>query len=430
MSNSFSLETISPIAISKAKGSSLSASKHFLYDADNHEVCYLDQAALLDKVKDAGQEVAFRNSSGSLRAFLRDRLKLGEFDIEALILHRRPANGFRANTVDRIQQAEVNQGAPTILHNQLSEAIRAATLYDWLKSEKETGGKKQLEEWVIGIESCYEACRSFFPELKMLQESHRRSPRRLDKNSLDRKNTLEAEIRDRLETNLKLTDRVLFGETGASQIRLTASPVFESKALEVQAIGKINIENGDLSNIKLHEAVSIGAKTSFELVVEGTFAHPHLAKWSEDPKEELISILYDHAYDLVEFEREYIDELIQENKHGEGDFTLHRNQQENLENLRNFYDNLLEDKLDEASDNQAFLRLRTDGGYLGQTLGLALFQQNADAYDHFQILYGMMPGKTPVAATYTDAVLKLGQKRGRRQDANISSLLGWVKIQS
>lgn len=203
-----------------------------------------------------------------------------------------------------------------------------------------------------------------------------------------------------------------------------------NQSWEVQAIGKINLDTGDIDSIKLHEAVRKGAKTTFELEVEGKLAHPHLAKWAEDPKEELISILYDHAYDLVEFEREYIDELIQENKYGEGDFTLRRNQQENLENLRNFYDNFLEDDLEEAAENQAFLRLRSDGAYLGQTFALALFQQDGDAYDRFQVLYGMLPGNSQVMATYTDSVLKLGQKRGRRQDANILSLLGWVRIQA
>lgn len=228
---SFSLETISPIAISKAEGSPLFASSHYLYDADNHEICYLDQNALRDRVKEAGQEAAFRNLKDSLRAFLKERVHLTDFDIEELILHRRPANGYRPNTLDRIEQAESSQGSPSILHHQLSEAIRAATLYDWLKSEKETGGKKQLEEWVTGIESCYAACQSFLQELKVLQDTHRRNPRRLDRYSLERKSNLENEIRDRLESSLKLTDRVLFGETGTSQIRLTGSPVFDAQSI-------------------------------------------------------------------------------------------------------------------------------------------------------------------------------------------------------
>lgn len=430
MSNSFSIETLSPVAISDTAHTSVHGSRHFWYDADNHEICYIDQAALQNRIEEAGQKEAFKNHRGSLRAFLRDRVNMSEFDIEALILHRRAANGYRLNTIDSIQQAERSEGAACIPHEQLNEAIRAATLYDWLNSEKETSGKKQLEAWVNGIESCYADCKSFFQELKALQDSYRRNPTRLGKYSIDRKNALEKEIQDRLESNLQLTDRVLFGEKGASQFHISSSPTFSPEALEVQAIGKIDIDNGDIRDIQLHEAVKSGASASFELTIEGKLAHPHLAAWAKDAKEELISVLYNHAYDLVEFEREYIDELIQENKYGEGDFILRRNQQENLENLRNFYDNLLEDQLNDAPENVAFLRLRTDGAYLGQTFALALFQQDQEAYERFQVLYNMLPGQTQVVATQTDAVLKLGQKRGRRQEASLLSLLGWVKIRA
>lgn len=428
--HTISLETLSPIAISQSGSNFYSASRHFIYDADNHEICFLDADEVLAKVKEANQESAFYALKGSLQSFLKERVGLSEFDIEEMILERLPANGFRINTLDRIYPIQEAQGAPVILQEQLGEAIRAAILYDWLNSEKETGGKKQLDEWVAGIENTYAECRSFLQELKALQDSYRRNPKRLDSYSLDRKNSLENEIRDRLESSLKLTDKVLFGEKGAEQIKLTASATFAPAAKEIHAIGKINIENGDLHGILLHEAVNKGANTSFELEVDGKLAHPHLAKWADAPQEELTTVLYNYAYDLVEFEREYIDELIQENKYGEGDFILRRNQQENLENLRNFYDNLLEEDFQEAADNQAFLRLRTDSVYLGQTFALALFQQDIDAYERFQVLYGMLPGQSQVTATHTDSVVKLGQRRGRRQDASMLSLLGWVKIQA
>jgi regulator of sigma D len=428
--HTFSLETLSPIAISQGGSNFFSSSRHFIYDADNHEICFLDPEQVLASVKEANVESAFYALKSSLQSFLKERVGLGEFDIEEMILERLPANGFRINTLDRIYPIQEEQGAPVILKEQLGEAIRAAILYDWLNSEQETGGKKQLEEWVAGIENTYTECRSFLQELKALQDSYRRNPKRLDPYSLERKNSLENQIRDRLESSLKLTDKVLFGEKGADQIKLTASPTFASNAKEIHAIGKVNIENGDLHGILLHEAVKKGTSITFELDLDGKLANPHLAKWADAAQEELTTVLYNYAYDLVEFEREYIDELIQENKYGEGDFILRRNQQENLENLRNFYDNLLEEDFDEASDSQAFLRLRTDSAYLGQTFALALFQQDIDAYERFQVLYGMLPGQSQVTATHTDAVVKLGQRRGRRQDANMLSLLGWVKIQS
>ncbi len=428
--HTFSVETLTPIATNQPEAPSFQGNRHYLYDSDNHEICFLNQDLLQSRLDAAGVDAAFfrEGAKGSLRAFLKERVHLTDLDIEEIVQHRRPANGYRLNTIDHIQPGAEIEGAPALLASQLTEAIQAATLYDWLKSEKETGGKEQLEKWVQGIESCYEACKGFFQELKVLQDTYRRNPRRLGKHSVDRMHNLQHQLQEQLESNLQLTDSVLFGEKGAEQIQVTTSPTFDNSNWEIQAIGKINIDSGDLEDIGLHEAVAKGASAKFELKVDGKLKHPHLAKWNEELGEEVLAILYNHAYDLIEFEREFIDELIQENKYGEGDFSLRRNQQENLENLRNHYDNLLEEELEEAGEDTAFLRLNRDGSYMARTYALALFQQDEEAYNRFQILYNMLPGQELVTATHTDAIVKLGQKRGRRQDANILSLSGWVKI--
>jgi hypothetical protein len=428
------LTTLTPLAIADRELAPLSETRDYLYDATNHEICFLDQNALKRILEEKDKTADFKRKSRnahpeySLRHYLHEQLGLDEFEIDGLIRSRRPAHGFRPNTLDRIMPGCQSAGAPILPAGHLAEAVRAATLYDWLSSEKESSGKDHPTRWAEGIGEAYQACQPFFQELRILQESYRKRPDRFGSHSKARMDELQAEVAKQLGEKLGMNEEILFGEGGSEKIQSTTAAAFPEQSWEVQALGKIDIEKGDLSRILLHSSIAAGAETQASLDIHAGLDHPHLKGWQEDPAKELTGILYDFAYDLVEFEREILDELIQENRFGEGgERRLFPAQRQNLELLRNAYDNFLEEELEEAGEDITYLRLSREGGYLTQVLSLILFQTDEVAYNQYQLLSGFLSGQGPIDMFQTEVSLQLGRKRGRRQEAEILQPMGWVK---
>ena len=88
------------------------------------------------------------------------------------------------------------------------------------------------------------------------------------------------------------------------------------------------------------ELVPAGTLLSTHLKVVDRPSHPHLSGWLKSPGEELAGVLYDYAYDCVEFERERALFAMEESQ-------LPAFAQRNFEELKRYYDNLLFDELDE-----------------------------------------------------------------------------------
>lgn len=433
-SKTFQLSTLTPVAVISPEMKAWSTTRNVMFDQGNHEICILDTEAVQGAIKDAGKEKAYKASIKSsdnfnLRRFLLETVGLDEFQIDELVTHRWPANGYRSGSFSAIQRVYQAEGQPTIPAAQLTEALHAAMLYDWLVSEKENGGAAQLTAWVEGISSAHDACRPFFSELRTLQDSYRRNPERLNKYSIARLEHLQEKLAEQLNEHLKLTPEVLFGKEDAGKINIVSSEAFAANAFEVQAIGGIHLETGDIAQIGLAESVSQDAASSFHLEVGTGISHPYLKAWEEKPEEELLGVLYDFASELAEFERDYLSDLLREQRYEDDrNNQLRYNEKENLEALFNIYDNFVEEEIDSADDDTAYLRLRRDGAYYGQTYALALFRQDPDAYDQFMQLYGFMPEGQQLSALRADVTLKLEPKRGRRQPAKVIQPLGWVKV--
>lgn len=353
------ITTLSPVHIGDAKERALSPYSDYFVD-DDGRICYIHEQRMLEKLQEQNKldkylsELKKKQSNNrsdfSLRAFLLGEMGLSE---EEVVRHRVENIGIGQDDRREIAVTSKVLGKAYIPGSSLKGALRTAILYDWL----------------VNVESGGRALQSSFrniPELQAVREQIQQLKRRGNKGSRHEWNKIRKRENNIIEAIFP--EQELFGSiinnNDASRIRVADSSTILSSGIQITAAERIRLRPVSERSMKRNtsipqprEVIAANMEFSVELNILPPFRSEALNYFVEG-KDKLKECLGQYARDCVSNEIYLL----------EKSYGLDRSNQEKVDRLLDFYENL-QNRLEA---NEWLLRIGTGKTIFDNSLLLAL----------------------------------------------------------
>ena len=307
-----------------------------------------------------------------------------------------------------------NGGQPYIPGSSLKGAIKTAVLYNWLRYEK---GKEVLEKIIENIKRIYPRLEREIEARDELLAEKNRLRRNFDRRKNRMINDYRRKIREESKSvtqNLERLIEQLFGNIrdknrknclDFSLLRISDSQCFEGNCEEVHYTKRLNIKKGSVDIPQCRETIKAGQSTTFDINIVPEFTHPDLKFFNSGNVKDLFDVLVEFSLDNLDY-----DSLMLEENGGK----LYDENRRAYNALMDFYN----DTMDEIENNKdcTYLRLGAGKTYLHNSIGLAIFKSDEEAYDMLVKIYEMGKPQQKLFPTTRTVTMK-----GFRQ-------LGWVKL--
>ncbi len=417
------LTTITPLSIGDE--GVLSPLSDFV--VQNGKVHYVDQAILeeeLEKLDKSSQQHFIDKYVNGVKSSMNQSRTRSEFNFENFlqkdlrltpdIYARRTYDIFGIGRNAKIQIVPIvhNAGKAYVPGSSIKGAIKTAILYYWLINT--SSGKKELDYIIEQINNAYNRHRNDIETRDRLQAERDKDRRNFDsykdKKLRDCRNRVKSTSR-RLASTMDTAIDKLFGRVkdkkrmDFSLLRVSDTSTLPINAVEVHYTQRISLAKGTPAIPQCRETIKANQTSNFSIKIIPQIKHPELQYLNKNSLEELFKVINEFSFDNLDYDSEIVDNI--------DDKTFNQNKK-GFNQLIEFYDDLME--VTEDNTHAAYLRLGAGKTYYHNSIGLAIYNQDADVLKKMVKLFGMgKPGQKLFPITRTVCM------HGFQQ-------LGWVKI--
>jgi len=375
------LTTISPVSIGNNQGDTLSPYTDFVVRGDTLHL--LDhkkinkalekEPQLIDEYVNGIREKIDNNRSRfDLLSFVQKRLKL---NLEDITKQKIPAYGLEGNKIE-VKPILKNAGKPYISGSTLKGAVKAAILYDWLLESTE--GKKKIEEFCNNV--------------------------------LYINNLTQIDLKKELDNIINL----IFGRVESKEpnnfyyIRITDTGCIDSHNVEIHNTMRIHLLNGQWGIPQCKETIKANEVVGFRLSIEPKINHSYLNYLNNSTPNKLFKIINRFSQDNIDLDWDIFD------NYGEAIFesreTVYNQIYTFFENISNLIEKAKEGR-------EAYLRIGSGKTFMYNSVGLAIYKTDKNAFDKFIQLLRFKRAKQSIFPVTRLLSLKDSQQ------------LGWIKIE-
>lgn len=363
------LTTLAPVFVGTDEGSDLSPVTDFIFN--NGKVQLINQRKfelLLSKddklVNEFVSEIKNKSYSFNLKNFIENKLNTSIEELTKAIIEVEGLLG--SNTIKTFISTS---GKPFIPGSSIKGSIRTAIIYNFLVEADE--GKKIVEKLI-------DSAKKRHKELEDLLTKKQRE--RLSDNDFKNFKSLESYKSNEKEFSKTYNELRLFKDYTYGHdfrhIQISDTRTFNLSDTKITELPRIYLTKDDNKTSQWKQVLKENVSKEFTLTINPSIKDGYLLRINSNSCKSLFSMINNFSKDTIEFELSMYDT-----------FSGNKAVENKLKGSKSFYESIL--KIINQSEND-FAVIRVGGGktYFDNSIGLALYKKDPDAFKEFRKLLG------------------------------------------